>query len=106
MAECREILNDRNGEDEQGLEEESPSEENEGRNFVPMTPKLSATDEPTERLLMKIARHVKYIKTNLSLMATDVRMAEGIFTQKTAQHLEPQMKIIEVINIVFIFILK
>ena len=93
MAECRQILNERN---EEGQGEESLPEENEGRNLAPRTSKLSATDEPTERLLMKISRHVKYIKTNLSLMATDVRMAEGIFTQKTAQHLEPQMKIIEV----------
>ena len=101
MAECREILNERNGQDEDAqLEangEESVSGENETENFPTRVPKLSATDDPTERLLMKIAQHVVYNKANLLIIATDVRMAEGIFTQKTAQYSEPKTKIFQVL---------
>ena len=102
MAECREILNERNGQDEESLREghgeEIVSRENEVENFPrrPHVSKLSATDDPTERLLMKISQHVVYNKRNLLVIATDVRMAEGMFSQKTAQYLEPQMKIIQV----------
>ena len=101
MAECREILNERNGQDEDAQLEahgdESVSGENEAENFRTGVPKLSATDGPTKRLLMKIACHVKYFKKNLFIMATDVRMTEGIFTQKTAQYSEPKTKIFEVL---------
>ena len=101
MAECREILNERNEQDEEAQleanDEESVSGENEAENFPTRVPKLSATDDPTERLLMKIACHVKYFKKNLFIMATDIRMAEGIFTQKTAQYSEPKTKIFQVL---------
>ena len=100
MAESRQILNERNGQDEDAQLEahgdESLSGENEPENF-PRIPKFSGTDDPTERLLMKIACHVKYFKKNLLIMATDVRMAEGIFTQKTAQYSEPKTKIFQVL---------
>ena len=61
---------------------------------LPRIPKLSATDDSTGRILMKIAQHVVYNKANLLVIATDVRMAEGIFTQKTVQYSDPLMKII------------
>ena len=89
MAKCTEILNERNRHGGQ----ESEFGENEVEN-LPRIPKLSATDDSTERLLMKIAQHVVYNKANLLVITTDVGMAEGIFTQKTVQYSEPQMKII------------
>ena len=63
--------------------------------------KLKREDCPTEKLLLKVADHVKFSPVNLLRLAVDVGMAEGRFTQKTAQHSEAIMKIVEVIFLVF-----
>ena len=101
MAECREILNERNRQNEDSqLEdhgEESVPRENEAKNFPIRIPKLSATDDPTERISLKIAEHVVYNKANLLIVATDVGISEEKFSEKTARYLEPEIKIIQVL---------
>ena len=63
--------------------------------------RLKVEDRPTEKLLLKVANHVKYNDFNLLRIATDVGMPEGRFTQKTARHPDAHMKIIEVKKILF-----
>ena len=57
---------------------------------------MNRDDSPNDRLLIRVAHHVKYSKTKLFWMAKDVGMSEGRFTQKTVPHREALMKIVEV----------
>ena len=58
--------------------------------------KLRTNDLPTQKLLLEVAKHVKYSEANLLKLAVDVGMPEGRFTQKTRIVDEALMKIFEV----------
>ena len=100
MAECREILDERDREDptHTGNDHDvqrsppenlprpdvqrSPPEnlsrpQERTRNTQSRRPILRADDFPTEFLMMKISNHVKFSPVNLARLAMDVGMTEG-----------------------------
>ena len=69
---------------------------NDSNNASNTNDKLRANDLPTQKLLLEVAKHVKYSEANLLKLAVDVGMPEGRFTQKTRIVDEALMKIFEV----------
>ena len=86
MAECIDILNERDRTEEETIN-------NYGEHQDDHRHREELNDHPSLRLLFSIARHVNYSNENLECLATDVGMGKGLFTQRTADVYDAQSKI-------------